>query len=120
MKRESRVLVLDSVNGLLLCVVLRGELGIEHVMAFNSCRSLIDRMLSKRGVWGEVTYLVTLSDACSQELSRVGLRQLDPSKIPSELIDQVKVIKNAVARSLDMLRMIEVLSAEADDDKPTR
>jgi len=120
MKRESRVLVVDSVDGIVLCILFRGSLGIEHVMAFRDCTDLAYRLSRRRGVWGEVSYIAFLSDACVNTVRELGYRLIDYRSLPLQVIEQVKVIRSVVARSMDVLRMIGVLSADEDDDKPTR
>jgi hypothetical protein len=42
LKKESRVIVIDKVNNIIVGIVLRGVKGVEDVLAFNSCNDLIN------------------------------------------------------------------------------
>jgi len=104
MKRESRILIIDKANRGIYGIVIRGVLGFEDFMMFGTCRELRSFLAERRGIFGEIVYLVPLDRELSRCLDGLHIRVLNSEELCKEAGKQ---LCEALHRSLTILRMVE-------------
>lgn len=112
LKKESRILVIDSVEGYVAALVLRGVVGVEEGLVFDNCSELVEFIERGRDVAGEINYLVDLNNVC-RELNvrtRVGKAKklvpndLDDPEIRESIKEADKVFKILKAKLVALLQ----------------
>jgi len=104
MKRESRILIIDKANKGIYGIVIRGVLGFEDFMMFRTCRELRVFLAERKGIFGEIVYVVPLDRELSQCLDGLSVRVLNNDELCKEAGKQ---LCETLHRSLNLLKMVE-------------
>jgi len=104
MKRESRILIINKANRGIYGIVIRGVLGFEDFMMFGTCQELRVFLAERRGIFGEIVYIVPLDRELSRCLDGLHIRILSSEELCKEAGKQMC---EALHRSLILLKMVE-------------
>ncbi|NPA97583.1 MAG: hypothetical protein GXO32_08290 [Crenarchaeota archaeon] len=114
MKLERRILVVVDVCKLIVGVLLRGVLGVEHVEIFSSCEELKEFLASKKGVAGEINCVLPVNDACVDRVREARVEVVNiigiPRRLRREVYEAIHLAVEVGARA--RAGMIEVLRAD--------
>ncbi len=106
LKKESRILILSRIENSITGVVLRGILGIENSIVFDDCHALQRFLSSKKGLAGEINYIIYFEDICKEFLSRdhrvISVDDINSDEIRNIVIETYRIINIAKLRFLRM------------------
>lgn len=105
-KKESRILVLDRIEDSIIGVVLRGILGIENSIVFDNCDDLQKFLFSRKGLAGEINYIISFGDICKEILSNdqraISIDSIDDKEVRNIVTEIHRIISITKLRFLSM------------------
>ncbi|ADM27867.1 hypothetical protein Igag_1053 [Ignisphaera aggregans DSM 17230] len=106
LKKESRILILSRIENSIIGIVLRGILGIENSIVFNDCHTLQGFLSSKKGLAGEINYIILFEDICREMLSSdhrvISIDDINDNEIRNTVIEIYRIINIAKLKFLRM------------------
>ncbi|MEM0490089.1 MAG: hypothetical protein QXH73_02605 [Ignisphaera sp.] len=102
LKKETRILLINEVEGCIVATVLRGRARIENIIPIESCDKLIEFLESRKGIAAEINYVLDNNVCRSVSQKSISLSEIKDRELIEAVKEVEEIIKKAKARMIQI------------------